>query len=281
MKFRRQFLTTLRAQGNSEHVTAVTYGLRSGETRVLKRDPDVDVITLPNSLEHPSNRRVRDFQTPIAALPGHIPVAYWDAGDVLFQSRLEPLWDLVRAHPDELLVVPDALGYPENEIINEWTSQIRNPQARRRAFELMSSNVFLNSGFLAGTARTLHRYLVEAERIIDSGAAGGLGFGTDQVVLNIHCHTNPGTWRAIPEGWNYCLAGRNPRDYRMRHDGYTSSTCGTPVHVVHGNAGGLRGIEWYYRFMPAQQQSAMLRGATGDSAGKQKASPLGFSSFAM
>src|SRR5262249_3897115 len=161
---------------------------------------------------HPANRRLRDFQMPIAALPEDAPVAFWDAGDVLFQGRLEPLWDLVRSHPDELLVVHDALSYPDNAIIKVWTSHIRDPDARRRAFELLSTHVFLNSGFLAGTARTLHRYLLEARRIIDSGAVRGLGFGTDQVVLNIYCHTNPGAWRPIPDGWNYCLAGRNPRD---------------------------------------------------------------------
>ena len=95
------------------------------------------------------------------------------------------------------------------------------------------------------------RYLVEAQRLIDSGAVRGLGFGTDQIVLNLYCHSNKGPWRAIPDGWNYCLAGRNRSDYKLRRNGFAVATNGAPVHVVHGNAGTLGGVEWCYIFQAA------------------------------
>jgi hypothetical protein len=185
----------------------------------------------------------------IADWPGNTPVAYWDAGDVLFQSRIADLWELVGAHPDELLVVQEPFGYPENSAISDWTSSIHDFGAKRRAFELLSTNPFLNSGFVAASAQTMLRYLVEAQRLIASAAIRGLGFGSDQVALNLFCYSDLGAWRAIPEDWNYCLSGRNPREFRIRRNGHTTAASGRPVHVVHGNGGSLREVEWYYKFL--------------------------------
>jgi hypothetical protein len=247
-KFHRQFLRTLRSTGNGERVTAVTYGLRPADYRLLSKLENVEFFPSPNPRAHPSYARIRDFQNVIANWPDNTPVAFWDAGDVLFQGRIDDLWGLVRAHPGELLVVPEPFRYPENPAISAWTSSIRNFKAGRRAFELLSTNPFLNAGFIASSAGALFRYLVEAERLIDSAAIRGLGFGADQVALNLYCHSNLGPWRAIPEAWNYCLAGRDAHEFRLRKDGYTVSSSGLPVHVVHGNAGSLRGIEWYFQF---------------------------------
>jgi hypothetical protein len=250
-KFHRQFLRTLRSSGNGEKVTAVTYGLRPGDYRLLSKLENVEFFPSPNSRVHPSWARIRDFQSVIANWPDNTPVAFWDAGDVLFQGPIDDLWGLVRAHPDELLVVPEPLGYPENPVISAWTSSIHDFKARRRAFELLSTSPFLNAGFVAASAHAMLRYLVEAERLIDSTAVRGLGYGADQVALNLYCHSNLGPWRTIPEAWNYCLAGRSAHEYRIRRDGYAVSSSGVPVHVVHGNAGSLRGTEWYYRFLAA------------------------------
>jgi hypothetical protein len=250
-KFQRQFLRTLRASGNREQVTALTYGLRAADYRLLSKMEDVDFYPGPNPRVHPSCARIRDFQSVIANWPDDTPVAYWDAGDVLFQGRIDDLWDLVRAHPDELLVVQEPFGHPENTAISDWTSAIHDFAARRRAFELLSTNPFLNGGFVAASAHTLLRYLAVAQRLIDSPAIRGVGYGADQVALNLYCHSNLGPWRAIPDAWNYCLFRRIQKEYRMRRDGYTESAAGGAVRVVHGNGGSLREVEWYYKFLSA------------------------------
>ena len=82
---------------------------------------------------------------------------------------------------------------------------------------------------------------------MDAGAVRIDRYGADQLVLNLYCHANPGAWHAIPEGWNYCLFGRDPREFRLRPDGRTESKTGSLVHVVHGNGGTLREVEWYYQ----------------------------------
>jgi hypothetical protein len=239
-KFHRLFLASLRASGNREPVTAVAYGLYPSERRLLAALPGVDVVALPANRVHPAIRRLRDFQTVIARWPEETAVAYWDAGDVLFQARVAPVWDLVRAHPDVLLAVRDTIGYPENPVIGPWTSTIRDLKARHRAFGLLSTNPYLNGGFAAGTARALLRYLQEAHRLRHSAALRGTSDWGDQTALNLYCHSDPGRWREIPQGWNYCLCHRDPRHFRVRPDGRFESTLGEPIQVVHGNAGTLR-----------------------------------------
>jgi hypothetical protein len=238
-RFRRQFLKTLRAGGNHEPVTAVAYGLYPSERNLLAALPGVEVIAIADTHVSPALRRARDFQAAIARWPENTPVAYWDAGDVLFQSSLAPLWGLVRAHPDALLVARDASGYPENPVIVSWTDAIRDLAARRRAFELLSTHPFLNSGFAAGTAGALIRYLKEVDRLLNSSALEGVGPWGDQVAMNVYCHTYPSTWKEIGDGWNYSLAGRSPRDYRRLPGGRIESVNGSPVHVAHGTAGTL------------------------------------------
>ena len=119
------------ASGNGERVTAVTYGLRPGDYRLLSKLENVEFFPSPNPRAHPSYARIRDFQNVIANWPDNTPVAFWDAGDVLFQGRIDDLWGLVRAHPGELLVVPEPFRYPENPAISAWTSSIRDFKARR------------------------------------------------------------------------------------------------------------------------------------------------------
>ncbi len=103
-KFRRQFVRSLRATGNHEQVIAFAYGLYPSEQMRLASQTGVHVVGIPNNQVAPSLRRLHDFQSAIEHLPGDTPVAYWDAGDVIFQNSLAPLWDLVRSHPDTLLV---------------------------------------------------------------------------------------------------------------------------------------------------------------------------------
>jgi hypothetical protein len=244
-RFCRRFLTTFRAAGNEETVTAVTYGLFPSEVRRLRRMPAVEVLPIPGNGVVPAIRRLRDFQDAIARWPEETPVAYWDAGDVVFQSRLDTLWPIVRKNPDKLLAVREPFCHPENTAVARWTLSIRDTQARQTAFDLLSSRPFLNAGFAAGTAGTMLTYLRAADGLLHSPALQGTLDWGDQTAMNLYCHSNPDSWLEVEEGWNYCLCGRKVCDVtRVGQEG-VSSTKGVPVHVVHGNAGSIRRLAIY------------------------------------
>ena len=130
--FRDQFVVSLRKAGNPEPITAVTYGLYPSQVRALRRCSGVRVLNLPPSNKLAPARRLWDFQAAIADFPDDLPVAYWDAGDVLFQGRLDALWQTVSRHPRQLLVVREPFAHPENSAVINWTIGIRDASARRR-----------------------------------------------------------------------------------------------------------------------------------------------------
>jgi hypothetical protein len=237
--FVRRFLRSLRNEGNSETVTAVTSGLFPSERRILARMPGVEVIVAPND-GHPARRRLRDFQQAVASWPADTPVAYWDAADVVFQDRIAPLWDLVRTHPDQLLVVTESIPFHESSTCWQWTELIQDPEARARALDLFRDSLTINSGFAAGTVRTMLSYLKEADRLLNSPALHGTGDWGDQTAMNLYCRLNPHTWMEIPKGWNYCLLGLHRGDYRVSPDGRTTRLDGEPLHVVHGQGMSLK-----------------------------------------
>ena len=245
-RFRGRFLASLRAFGNAERVTAIGYGLRPTEVRSLAAEPGVEVVTIPETRVVPAIRRLSDFQGAIRDWPGRTPVAYWDAGDVRFQGRLGGLWERVRAEPGRLLAVEEPVGHPGNFAVREWTLSIADPASRAYAFGLLSTRPFLNSGFAAGTAETMLRYLEAAAKLRDSAAIRGSKDWGDQTALNLYCHADPDRWRPIPEGWNYCLYQRPGRDYRLGTGGLVESSAGVPIHVVHGNGGSFRPFELLY-----------------------------------
>ena len=74
--------------------------------------------------------------------------------------------------------------------IGPWTSYIRDPASRRRAFEILSSNPFVNSGFVAGTARAFLHYFRAADRLL-STSLKGVDYWGDQVAMNYYIHTTP------------------------------------------------------------------------------------------
>jgi hypothetical protein len=235
-RFRSYFLKTLRASGNREYVTAVVYGLNAGEQALLAVEPRVEVVSFPENGVSPSRRRLSDFQDVISLWPEDTPVAYYDSGDVLFQDRLEPLWQLVRANPGVLLVAPEPQSYPDNPVIQSWSDQIVDPNARLQAFEIMSTHTFLNGGFVAGTPSALLRYLRASDHLLNSSALHGVGDWGDQPALNLYSHTHPHDWMAVSPAWNYTLAGRDPRDYRVGPKGRMERSNGERISVVHGNA---------------------------------------------
>jgi hypothetical protein len=241
-KFRARFLRTLRNHGNDSQVTAVTYGLYPSEQAVLRSAGVRVVPRAVNGVMAPV-RRLRDFQEVLAGLPGETPVAYWDAGDVVFQASLWPLWEVVRANPGKLLAVREPKSHPANAAVAAWTSSVRDAEMRRRAYELLTRRPFLNSGFAAGTAAAMLRYCREADRMLHGPELAGTTDWGDQTALNLYCHSRPERWLEVEEGWNYCLHDRARGEVIVRPDGVVVSRKGTPVYVLHGNARSLRKLE--------------------------------------
>ena len=235
-KFRRLFLRTLRESGNREAVTAVAYDLHPREYRDLAAIPGLEVLARASRGESPAARRIEDFQDAMAGWPDDTPAAYWDAGDVLFQGRLGPLWEVARAHPDRILAAREPIPFDATTVNKNWVRTIRDPASRDRLLALFSARPILNSGFVAGTARSLLGYFRDAVRIRNSDELRGSCDWSDQTTLNVFCHTNPARWLEVSEGWNFCLYGRAMRDGAWRR---VEGDDRTPVHVVHGNAGTL------------------------------------------
>ena len=110
---------------------------------------------------------------------------------------------------------------------------------RRRAFELMATHPFLNSGFAAGTAATMQKYFAEAVRLRQSPELRGTTDWGDQTALNLYCHSDGSRWQEIPEHWNYCVHDRRVGELHVTPNGRVVSGNQTPIHVVHGNARSL------------------------------------------
>ena len=235
-KFRRQFLGTLRAWGNHELVHVVAYGFYPSEQRRLASMPKVAVHPSPLNGVMAPIRRLRDFQTIAARLPEATPVAYWDAGDVVFQSALEPLWKLARGRHGRILACREPKSHPANRAVSAWTLSIRDPERRRRAYDLLTSRPFLNSGFAAGTAGAMRHYFEAADRALHSVELAGTSDWGDQTALNFYCHSNPSRWCEIEEGWNYCLHDRSRGEVRVTPTGRLASQRGVAIYVAHGNA---------------------------------------------
>jgi hypothetical protein len=242
-KFRRVFLPTLRAAGNPELVVAVGYGLMPSEQRRLAHTPGLELINQPDDGICPAIARLNDFAAAVARWPEGTPVAYWDAGDVAFQARLGPLWDLVRAHPDRLLAARESFGILDNTMALKWVLSISDPHYRRLAFDRFTTSPYLNSGFGAGTAGTMRRYFQEADRLLRSPSLTGSTDWGDQTAFNLYCHTDPSRWHEVPRGWNFATCRLNSGEVRLSHDGRFVARDGTPIYVAHGNARTLPHLE--------------------------------------
>lgn len=236
LRFHEQFLASLRATGNEECVIPVAVGLYPSERERLAQVPGVRPVFHTENGQNVARRRLRDFAEVTAALPSAMPVAYWDAGDVVFQAPIQPLWELIRSFPGQLLAAREPMGYPENTTMIEWTETIADPAARRDAEQIIFPHPFLNSGFLAGDAGTMARYFQTVADWYDTPRLSGSYDWGDQMALNLYCHSNPLAWHEIPEGWNYCLWRRDRNMCYRRDDGRYVDVRGLPIQVVHGNA---------------------------------------------
>ena len=235
-RFRDVFLASLRASGNHQKVVAVGYGLRSSEVRMLSRLPNVRIIDRPHNGQMPPVRRLRDFGDVVEELPKQTPVAYWDAADVVFQGRLDPLWELTQSHPSQLLAVREPLGYPHNPAVHAWCTSISNAAKRREAFDLVFPSPFLNSGFGSGTAATMLRYFRTADRIRNSSDVMGTTDWGDQLAMNLYCHREADRWKEVSATWNFCVLDR--LHVRVARDGTILCDSQTPI-CVHGNGQSL------------------------------------------
>ena len=238
-QFCRLFLASLRAAGNRELVIPLAIGLYASERRRLANETGVEPVFRNENGQTVARRRLRDFSEITSSMPAATPVAYWDAGDIVFQARLQPLWDLVRKHPDKLLAAREPCGYPDNPAVAKWTQSISDPSARCAAQEVVYRNAFLNSGFAAGTAGVLSKYFRTVANWYDSPKLGGSKCWGDQLALNVYCHSHPDAWQEIPESWNYCLCLRDRKTMYRREDGRYIDVRGAAVNVVHGNANTL------------------------------------------
>ena len=237
--FQERFLRSLRGAGNKEVVIALAVGLYPSERERLSRLSGVRPWFRNDNGQTVARRRLRDFEEIANALPPDAAIAYWDAGDVVFQGRLHALWHQVLAHPDKLLVAREPSGHPENQAVVHWTRGIVDAEARRNARHFLYYRAWLNGGFVAGTARVMSKYFRTVQNWYDVPTLKGSADWGDQLALNLYCHSDPERWHEVSEGWNYCLCLRNPKTVYRRENGRYIDVRGVPVHVVHGNAHSL------------------------------------------
>lgn len=261
-RFYQVFLKSLVATGNNYPVFVAGYGLSKQQIRRLaKRQEVAEVLNIPETRLCPGVLRVRDFQTFLSQLAPSDNVAWYDAGDVLFQSAIGSIWNIVTANPDKLLAVQEPKSYPENWAVSVWPTRIPNLQLRQSVFELISANPFYNSGFVASTVKTMSRYLSYAERFLTITQLWEEQ-PMDQLAFNCYIHQRPSEFMEIDEAWNYCLAFRGRGKIRRRERSDSDwhpdlamiprflDSKGDTIRVVHGNANMLeRSLRRWWRMV--------------------------------
>lgn len=240
--FLHQFVASLRATGNVETVIPLAIGLRPSERRRLAQLPGVRPHFLVRNSQHAARRRLQGFKEIVEQLPLDANVAYWDVGDVIFQAPINPLWELVQRNPGKLLLVREPITHRESSFVAECIHTIADPELRRQTFDLLADRPILNSGFVAGTAKTLLNYWRTSANWYDSPVLRGSICWGDQMAFNIYCYSNPEAWQEIDEGWNYCLKDRSRSEVYLSENGQYVDSRGTPIQVVHGNAGTLKTV---------------------------------------
>ncbi len=222
-----QFIPSLRASGNNEALLVLAYGFYPTQQRKLARMPGVEVYDRPLSSIPPMIKRLEDFQRLLDTVPNRSPVAFWDAGDVMFQHSLQPLWKSIEQEPNKFHAVLE----PTRSYSESWLSAIRDQELRNRFRKRVKEFGFVNGGFGAATALTMKRYLRTTNQIFREQ-----GLIDDQTAMNLFCLMNPNGWKALHEGWNYCLCLRDAREVRFARDGKLQSSNGEQIYVAHGNA---------------------------------------------
>lgn len=248
-RFRSLFMRSLRASGNHGPVIALTYGLYPSERRTLERLPNLELLAFDKDPQsHPAWRRYADFQCALRGLPAATPVAYWDAGDIVFQNRLDEIWSTVRRNPCKLLLTRELLGHGENEAVYEWFDEMTNAEHREKVRSALGSAPVFNSGFLASTASHLTATLKDLDHIMKS-MMDGPKWGKDQLALNYYHATQADACQEIDNAWNFTLCTRDPNELVVGDDGRAERSQGKPVHVIHGNDSTLKRMPGYDRLL--------------------------------
>jgi hypothetical protein len=240
-RFLRRFIPSFRASGNREQIIAVGIGLFPSELRRLQRMWNVEVHGLRDNGVPAQIRRLHEFPRILSQLGEGAMAAFWDAGDVLFQQRIQELWSIADQNRGKLLIAREPFGHPRNIAVRAWTETIENPIARQRIFDLVAPRPFLNSGFAAGTNDALLEYCHAAAEVQRSADFKGTKEWADQLAMNVYCHENPAVWQEIDSGWNYCLCTRLRGDFRVLPSGRYVRVDGGPIYAVHGNG---RTLDW-------------------------------------
>lgn len=232
-RFRSRFLQSLRRAGNQDTVIAVTYGLPSGLNRELARLQNVRVVAKPEPPAHPSIHRLETFRELTASLPPTTKVGSWDAGDVLFQSRLEPLWELLETSPKQVHACRETERI--RIALRRWILKVRSPHSQAWLQQISRGKPFLNAGGLAGTAQAMHEYYTLAAPLLDSPILHGTG-GWDQMALNVlRWHFRPDLIKLMDEDWNYCVNARDTAEYAIDGRSIRSRKTRSLIPVVHAN----------------------------------------------
>lgn len=242
-RFNNQFLPSLRAAGNHETVLAVGYGLAPRERRITKSRKNVELLEFPRPEDSPNRARLKGFQIAIADLAPNTPVAYWDAGDVVFQSNLAKLWATVKLRPKRLHVVPEPIGHPELSVFANWIGTICEVNQRNRVDQLLMHQPMFNSGFAASSAQTMLSFFRESEYLLQNDLPG-TGAWADQLAMNVYCHSDPNRYHVLNEEWNYCLAHRELEQANFLPTGRFKDGS-KQIRVVHGTGGSLAKVQGY------------------------------------
>ena len=237
--FIRQFLQRLRHSGNWHKVHAVTFGMRRKHLRDLTGLEGVELHAFPFVTKNIPRARLTGFQLPLSKMCPKTPVAYWDAGDVLFQASLEPLWESIRTLPDKLQVVEEPWPFEKNGAQRHWINMIEDEVTRRNAHDLSTGKSVVNGGFIAGRAGQLLDYFRKAAALA-VGEMKGVG-GGDQVILNYCYRSDPNAFHIADNTWNYCLFGRSSAECKVSEQNhqFIDLVNDRVVAVVHGNGGSL------------------------------------------
>lgn len=259
IRFCNQFLSSLRTSGNEEEVIAVTYGLRPRELKKLE-SYGVIVHPCPANEHDVARRRMNDFQTAIDRFPAETPVAYWDAGDVLFQASLDELWEIVRENQDKVHVTCEPIGHPHVPGICSWIDGIDDATQRKSVNELLHEKTMYNGGFAAGTVAAMQRFLSEVCTLQESPVLQGAEL-VDQLAMNVYCHSDSDACVEIDSTWNYCLCNRELGGARFDKNGkYQDGE--SSRKVLHGNGWEFFRIPGYVENVLSRNQPTLGMGRT-------------------
>ncbi|MEM7315880.1 MAG: hypothetical protein AAF497_22320, partial [Planctomycetota bacterium] len=240
-----QFLSSFRRSGNNETVTAITYGLTQSVVAKIRTHRNVGTVNLPAARrgERVAIVRMVGFRDYLATLPEQTPVAFWDAGDVIFQDSIAPLWQLVESHPGKVLAVRECQDVSNG--MDTWTRSMPNEKSRKEVDELMAGKFPFNGGFAASTAGCMKSYFDKAIEISNTLLFGAAG--VDQLAMNVIAHTSSLIHETGNE-WNYVLIGqpklgqaRFSPDGRFHHGS-------AKIRVAHGALSTLHTITGYGKF---------------------------------